>query len=75
MRLATDSLGVSPILAWNDSWPRPPSMEGVPRPIISTALFGRFASRQAAGFADYAKQVLAAMKKQFGGHEEKPGSR
>ena len=45
--------------------------EGVPAPIISSALFGRFASR---GNADYADRVLSAMRKQFGGHEEKkPG--
>ncbi len=42
--------------------------EGVPAPVISSALFGRFASR---GDADYADRVLSAMRKQFGGHEEK----
>ena len=42
--------------------------EGVPTPVISTALFERFASR---GDADYANRVLSAMRKQFGGHEEK----
>lgn len=42
--------------------------EGVPAPILSSALFGRFASR---GNADYADRVLSAMRKQFGGHEEK----
>jgi len=44
--------------------------EGVPAPIISSALFGRFASR---GNADYADRVLSAMRKQFGGHVEKKG--
>jgi 6-phosphogluconate dehydrogenase len=44
--------------------------EGVPAPIISSALFGRFASR---GNADYADRVLSAMRKQFGGHDEKKG--
>jgi 6-phosphogluconate dehydrogenase len=44
--------------------------EGVPAPIISSALFGRFASR---GKADYADRVLSAMRKQFGGHVEKTG--
>jgi len=44
--------------------------EGVPAPILSAALFGRFASR---GNADYADRVLSAMRKQFGGHEEKKG--
>jgi len=42
--------------------------EGVPTPVISAALFGRFASR---GNADYADRLLSAMRKQFGGHEEK----
>jgi 6-phosphogluconate dehydrogenase len=42
--------------------------EGVPAPVISAALFGRFASR---GEADYADRVLSAMRKQFGGHDEK----
>jgi len=42
--------------------------EGVPAPVISAALFGRFASR---GDADYADRLLSAMRKQFGGHEEK----
>jgi 6-phosphogluconate dehydrogenase len=42
--------------------------EGVPAPVISAALFGRFQSR---GNADYADRVLSAMRKQFGGHEEK----
>jgi 6-phosphogluconate dehydrogenase len=44
--------------------------EGVPAPILSSALFGRFASR---GNADYADRVLSVMRKQFGGHEEKQG--
>jgi 6-phosphogluconate dehydrogenase len=43
--------------------------EGVPTPVISAALFSRFQSRGNAGFAD---RVLSAMRKQFGGHEEKP---
>jgi len=42
--------------------------EGVPAPVISTALFSRFESRGSAGFAD---QVISAMRKQFGGHDEK----
>jgi 6-phosphogluconate dehydrogenase len=44
--------------------------EGVPVPVISAALFGRFASR---GAADYADRLLSAMRKQFGGHDEKKG--
>jgi 6-phosphogluconate dehydrogenase len=42
--------------------------EGVPAPVISAALFERFASR---GDADYADRLLSAMRKQFGGHNEK----
>lgn len=42
--------------------------EGVPAPVISAALFGRFTSR---GDADYADRLLSAMRKQFGGHDEK----
>jgi 6-phosphogluconate dehydrogenase len=42
--------------------------EGVPAPVIGAALFGRFASRGNAGYAD---RVLSAMRKQFGGHHEK----
>ena len=42
--------------------------EGIPAPVLSAALFGRFASR---GEADYADRVLSAMRKQFGGHDEK----
>ena len=40
----------------------------VPAPVISAALFGRFQSR---GNGDYADRLLSAMRKQFGGHEEK----
>ncbi len=46
--------------------------EGVPIPVISTALFERFASRDD---ADYANRVLSAMRKQFGGHAEKQAER
>ena len=42
--------------------------EGVPAPVLSSALYSRFASR---GLDDYADKVLSAMRKQFGGHEEK----
>jgi 6-phosphogluconate dehydrogenase len=42
--------------------------EGVPAPVISAALFGRFQSR---GNSDYADRVLSAMRKQFGGHDER----
>jgi 6-phosphogluconate dehydrogenase len=42
--------------------------EGVPAPAIAAALFSRFASQ---GEAAYADRVLSAMRKQFGGHDEK----
>jgi 6-phosphogluconate dehydrogenase len=42
--------------------------EGVPVPVISAALYGRFQSR---GNADFADKVLSAMRKEFGGHDEK----
>ena len=42
--------------------------EGVPAPVLATALFNRFASR---GEADFADKLLSAMRKQFGGHQEK----
>jgi 6-phosphogluconate dehydrogenase len=43
--------------------------EGVPTPVLTAALYSRFASR---GLDDFADKVLSAMRKQFGGHEEKP---
>ncbi len=43
--------------------------EGVPAPVLTSALYSRFASRN---LDDYANKVLSAMRKQFGGHEEKP---
>ncbi len=43
--------------------------EGVPAPVLSTALYSRFASRDLDQFAN---QVLSAMRKGFGGHAEKP---
>lgn len=42
--------------------------EGVPAPVLTTALASRFASRQLDHFAN---QVLSAMRKEFGGHQEK----
>ncbi len=42
--------------------------EGVPTPVLTSALFTRFASRDANDFAD---KVLSAMRKGFGGHDEK----
>ncbi len=41
--------------------------EGVPVPVLSTALYSRFESR---GEADYADRLLSAMRKEFGGHDE-----
>ena len=43
--------------------------EGVPAPVIATALFDRFTSQ---GEADFGNKLLSAMRKQFGGHDEKP---
>jgi len=43
--------------------------EGVPTPVLTTALYSRFASRDA---DDFANRVLSAMRRQFGGHGEKP---
>jgi len=44
--------------------------EGVPTPVLTAALQERFYSR---GLADYGDKVLSAMRKQFGGHDEKKG--
>ncbi|MCG6860045.1 MAG: decarboxylating 6-phosphogluconate dehydrogenase [Chromatiaceae bacterium] len=41
---------------------------GAPAPLLTTALYERFSSR---GEADFANQVLSAMRYQFGGHHEK----
>jgi 6-phosphogluconate dehydrogenase len=43
--------------------------EGVPAPVLSTALYQRFSSR---GESDYQDKLLSAMRYQFGGHLEKP---
>ncbi len=42
--------------------------EGVPAPLLTTALYGRFGSRGADLFAD---KIQSAQRKQFGGHAEK----
>ncbi len=42
---------------------------GTPTPVLSAALFQRFASR---GEDDFARRVLSAMRAQFGGHAEAP---
>ena len=45
--------------------------EGIPAPVISAALFTRFASR---GNEEFAARLLSAMRFAFGGHLEKPAS-
>jgi len=42
--------------------------EGAPAPVLSAALYQRFASR---GEDDFATRVLSAMRFEFGGHVEK----
>jgi 6-phosphogluconate dehydrogenase len=42
--------------------------EGVPTPVLTTALYERFYSR---GLGDFGDKVLSAMRKEFGGHIEK----
>jgi 6-phosphogluconate dehydrogenase len=42
--------------------------EGVPAPVLTASLYSRFASR---GLDDFANKVLSAMRKGFGGHDEK----
>lgn len=44
--------------------------EGVPVPVLTTALYERFSSRGAADFQD---KLLSALRFQFGGHVEKSG--
>ncbi|MFN8104821.1 MAG: decarboxylating 6-phosphogluconate dehydrogenase [Acidimicrobiia bacterium] len=44
---------------------------GVPVPVLTAALFERFSSR---GDDEFAAKVLSAMRKQFGGHDEKHGA-
>ena len=46
--------------------------EAVPAPVLSAALYERFSSR---GDADFADQVLSAMRHAFGGHPEKLAAR
>jgi 6-phosphogluconate dehydrogenase len=42
--------------------------EGVPAPVIGSALFSRFSSR---GMDDFADKILSALRYEFGGHLEK----
>ena len=46
--------------------------EGVPVPVLSSALYERFSSR---GEADFADKLLSAMRYAFGGHVEKPAAK
>ena len=46
--------------------------EGVPTPVLSAALYGRFSSR---GNDDFANKLLSAMRAGFGGHAEKPAGK
>ena len=41
---------------------------GAPASVLASALFQRFTSR---GEADYANRILSALRKEFGGHDEK----
>jgi 6-phosphogluconate dehydrogenase len=41
--------------------------EGVPAPVLSSALYSRFSSR---GQADFADKLLSALRYEFGGHVE-----
>lgn len=43
--------------------------EGVPVPVLSAALFQRFASR---GESEFSDKILSAMRFEFGGHVERP---
>jgi 6-phosphogluconate dehydrogenase len=42
--------------------------EGVPTYVLTAALYERFSSR---GEGEFAGKVLSAMRKQFGGHDER----
>jgi 6-phosphogluconate dehydrogenase len=42
--------------------------EGVPAPVLTASLYSRFASRD---LDDFSNKVLSAMRKGFGGHDEK----
>ncbi|HEX2023676.1 MAG TPA: decarboxylating 6-phosphogluconate dehydrogenase [Acidimicrobiales bacterium] len=45
--------------------------EGVPAHVLTAALYERFSSR---GEGEFAGRVLSAMRKEFGGHAEKPAA-
>jgi 6-phosphogluconate dehydrogenase len=46
--------------------------EGVPAPVLTSALYGRFSSR---GAAEFQNRLLSAMRYEFGGHLEKPAGK
>jgi len=46
--------------------------EGVPTPVLTTALYERFSSR---GNDDFSNKLLSAMRYEFGGHLEKPATK
>jgi len=46
--------------------------EGVPTPVLTTALYERFSSR---GNDDFSNKLLSAMRYEFGGHLEKPAAK
>lgn len=46
--------------------------EGVPTPVLTTALYERFSSR---GEAEFQDKLLSAMRYEFGGHLEKTGAK
>jgi 6-phosphogluconate dehydrogenase len=46
--------------------------EGVPTPVLTTALYERFSSR---GDADFSNKILSALRYEFGGHLEKPAAK
>jgi 6-phosphogluconate dehydrogenase len=66
-----DLSGVAPVVADSGEgrWTALESIElGVPTPVITMALMGRFSSQ---GRSDYARKLLAMMRGKFGGHEVK----
>jgi len=67
----SDLTGVAPVVADSGEgrWTALESIElGVPTPVITMALMGRFSSQ---GRSDYARKLLAMMRAGFGGHPVK----
>ena len=65
----TDSRVACPIRARGAGRRSRRSRRAIPTPVLTAALYARFASR---GEDDFANRVLSAMRLQFGGHVEKP---